>query len=51
MISMMWNAARSSTWKEIFDIDSEKNLEKYLKNGTQKNILLKELLGIQIKLN
>ena len=31
MISMMWNAARSSTWKEIFDIDSEKNLEKYLK--------------------
>ena len=31
MISMMWNAARSSTWKEIFNIDSEKNLEKYLR--------------------
>ena len=31
MISMMWNAARSSTWKEIFNIDSEKNLEKNLK--------------------
>ena len=28
MISMMWNAASSSTWKEIFNIDSEKNLEK-----------------------
>ena len=31
MISMMWNAANSSTWKEIFNIDSEKNIEKYLK--------------------
>jgi len=31
MISMMWNAASSSTWKEIFNIDSEKNLEKNLK--------------------
>ena len=31
MISMMWNAANSSTWKEIFKIDSEKNIEKYLK--------------------
>ncbi len=31
MISMMWNAANSSTWKEIFNIDSEKNIEKNLK--------------------
>lgn len=31
MISMMWNAASSSTWKEIFSIDSENNLEKYLR--------------------
>ena len=31
MISMMWNAANSSTWKEIFNIDSERNIEKYLK--------------------
>ena len=31
MISMMWNAASSSTWKEIFNIDSEKDLEKNLK--------------------
>ena len=31
MISMMWNAAKSSTWKEIFNIDSERNIEKYLK--------------------
>ena len=31
MISMMWNAASSSTWKEIFNIESEKNLEKNLK--------------------
>ncbi len=31
MISMMWNAASSSTWKEIFNIDSEKNIEKNLK--------------------
>jgi hypothetical protein len=31
MISMMWNAANSTTWKEIFNIDSERNIEKYLK--------------------
>ena len=31
MIYMMWNAANSSTWKEIFNIDSEKNIEKNLK--------------------
>ncbi|OUU28807.1 MAG: hypothetical protein CBC04_00685 [Verrucomicrobia bacterium TMED44] len=31
MISMMWNAANSNTWKEIFSIDSEKNIEKILK--------------------
>lgn len=31
MISMMWNAANSSTWKEIFNIESEKEIHKKLK--------------------
>lgn len=30
MISMMWNAAASETWNEIFDVDSEKKIERYL---------------------
>ncbi len=36
MISMMWNAAASSTWYEIFNVDSEKNIEKYLKKWYSK---------------
>lgn len=30
MISMMWNAANSSTWKEIFNIESEEEIHKML---------------------
>ena len=31
MISMMWNAANSQTWNEIFKVKSEKDINKLLK--------------------
>ena len=37
MISMMWNAANSNTWMEIFQINNESDIQKKLKNGTQEN--------------
>ena len=37
MISMMWNAAKSSTWKEIFGIESEKDIYKKLNRWYKNN--------------
>ena len=37
MISMMWNAAASETWYELFKVDSEKKIEKYLNKWYTKN--------------
>ena len=37
MISMMWNAANSSTWKEIFTIEAEKDIYKKLNRWYKNN--------------
>ena len=37
MISMMWNAANSSTWKEIFRIEAEKDIYKKLNRWYRNN--------------
>jgi hypothetical protein len=37
MISMMWNAAAAATWYELFKVDSEKKIEKYLNKWYTKN--------------
>ena len=37
MISMMWNAANSSTWKEIFSIEAEKDIYKKLNRWYKNN--------------
>ena len=41
MISMMWNAANSSTWKEIFNIESEREIHKKLKKWYSRNYSLR----------
>lgn len=37
MISLCWIAAASKTWYELFKVDSEKKIEKYLKKWYTKN--------------
>ena len=41
MISMMWNAANSDTWKNIYKIDSEDEIHKKLKKWYSRNYSLR----------